>query len=141
MIRYLALAAVLGGQAPQRDIPAPIIEGLTSLSAGHCSEAFVAWSRGWTGPDDVGKQEQLRGSCDVLARFGKLQGYDVLRVVDVGPHVRRVYLVLRYEIQPVYMMLVAYQPTDAWKVITVNWNTIADKVLPATVTPAERPSP
>ncbi len=143
MNALLHVLIILLVQSPlqQSNLPPPIVAGLNDLRAGRCSEAFTAWSRDWTGPDDVGKQQQLRASCDVLARLGKLNGYDVLRVMDVGPHVRRVYLVLRYDLQPVYMMLVAYQPTEAWKTITVNWNTIADKVLPSAVAPAERPSP
>lgn len=114
--------------------------GLNELTAGHCV-AFTIWSRDWSGPDNAGKQEQLRASCDVLGRLGKLQGYDVLRIVDVGSHLRRVYLLLRYEVQPVYLMLVAYQPADTWRTITVNWNTVADKVLSAIVAPTERPQP
>ena len=141
LLQLAVAAALVQGPLQHPDLPPPISAGLRALSAGRCSEAFIAWSKDWNSPEDVGKQQQLRTSCDVLARFGKFHGYDVLSVVDVGPHVRRVYVVLRYEIQPVYMMLIAYRPAEAWKVNTVNWNTIPDKVLPASVAPLERPQP
>lgn len=139
MFMFLAIVALLQGPAQQSELPAPIESGLRDLTAGRCTDAFTAWSQNWTGPDNVGKQQSLVAGCDVLGRLGTLHGYDVLRVIDVGPHVRRVYLVLRYELQPVYLMLVAYRPAAEWKVNTVNWNTLPDKVLPAAVAPAERP--
>jgi hypothetical protein len=52
-----------------------------------------------------------------------------------------VYLVLRYDAQPVYILLVAYQPGDEWGVIRVNWSTNADRVLPPTMVPPERGEP
>ena len=49
---------------------------------------------------------------------------------------------LLYEIQPAYVMVVAYRPGETdWKVGTVNWHTDPDKVIPASVIPPQRPGP
>jgi hypothetical protein len=63
-----------------------------------------------------------------------------LRTVDITPHISRVYVVLLYEIQPVYVMVLVYRPGDTdWRVATVNWNTDPDKVVPASILPPQRP--
>jgi hypothetical protein len=69
-----------------------------------------------------------------------MQGYEVLSDSAVGTHLAFVYTVLLFDKQPVFLLLIAYRPKDDWKVMTVNWNTTAEKVLPTTLLPP-RPSP
>lgn len=52
----------------------------------------------------------------------------------------RLYAVLLYRIQPVYVMLVVYRAGDAnWRVNTVNWNSDPDKVFPTSIAPPQHP--
>lgn len=68
-----------------------------------------------------------------------MRGFDLLRVVNVSAHVQRAYLLLLYDKQPVYLMLVLYRPEGTWRVHTMNWNTDYDKVVPAALFGEERP--
>ena len=64
-----------------------------------------------------------------------------MRTVDITPHLQRVYAVLLYDTEPVYLMVVAHKPKSEWKVVTVNWNTEYDKVIPGGVFGEEHPHP
>jgi hypothetical protein len=138
----LLLAAVLGfaatGLHAQSSTPTAIARGFEMLRAGHCNDAFREWSTTWVQPEDAGKREALLGSCGTLAAFGKMHGHDIVRVVEVTPHLLRVYAVLRYTNQPIYLLVVAYRPDDEWRVLAVNWHTFSEKVFPPEILSAER---
>jgi len=140
--RASALVAVLL-QAPsdRASLPQPVVAGLDALEAGHCDDAFKLWSPPTTSPGTGSNPVQRLTDCASLRRLGVLHGHEVLRVVAVGARLRRVYLLLRYQAQPVYIVLVAYQPAEEWNVIRVSWSTNADRVLPPTVAPPERVQP
>lgn len=138
LILLMAVAPVLSLRA-QAPVPPVVQQGLDALKKGKCQDAFDLWTRTW--PD--AQKVQMAASCSALQQFGgEYHGYDVLRTVDVTAHLSRVYVVLLYEIQPVYVMLLLYRPGDGdWKVGTVNWNTDPDKVIPASIVPPQRPGP
>jgi len=136
LILSLALCPVVSLHA-QSPVPPIVQQGLEALARGKCQDAFDLWTASWAEAQKV----QMTVSCSALQQFGgEYHGYDVLRTVEVSPHLHRVYLILLYEIQPVYAMLVLYRPTDgAWKVGTLNWNTDPDKVIPSSILPLQRP--
>jgi hypothetical protein len=82
-------------------------------------------------------------SCATLREVGgHIHGYDVLRTLEITPHLSRVYVLLLYEIQPIYLMLVLDRPGEGdWNVSTVNWNTDPDKVVPASIMSSQHPEP
>jgi hypothetical protein len=137
----VALLVLQARQAPPSDLPAPVTAGLEALEAGRCDEAFKHWSSRSTASTAGTNAIQRLTDCASLRRLGALHGHELLRVVGVGTRIRRVYLMLRYDAQPVYLLLLAYQPADEWSIIKVNWNTNADRVLPPTMVPPERAEP
>ena len=117
LILLLAVAPALSLRA-QNPVPPIVQQGLDALKRGKCQDAFDLWTKTW--PDM--QKAQMTASCSALQQFGgELRGYDVLRTVDITPHLSRVYVVLLYEIQPVYVMVVVYRPGDTEaRVATVN---------------------
>ena len=119
--------------APARAQTGPqtvVVKGLQMWSSGHCRDAIDAWTSSWSGQDAF-QRTQLVNGCDLLEQMGTIEGYDILRTVDITPHLQRVYVLLRYEKQPVYLLVAAYESKDDWKIVTVNWNTDPDKVVPS----------
>jgi len=141
--RALIVAGLIAGRSlvAQDSLPAPVAAGLTALKAGRCNDAFKMWSEAWTAAEDVGKQQQLLAGCALLDRFGQMFGYEVIKTVNVGVSIQRLYFVLKYQAQPIYLMVVAYRPDQEWRVIGVNWHTFGDQILPADLVPNERPKP
>jgi len=81
----------------------------------------------------------MTATCSALEQYGgSILGYDIVRTLEIAPHLRRVYVVLPYQIQPVYLMLTVYRPGEVdWRVNTVNWNADPDKVFPTSVGPPQ----
>lgn len=136
MKHLLAATLVVLVQGPE--LPPPVQAGLTALAEGRCDAAFVYWSRPATSPGAPTGAVQRLTDCATLKRLGTLHGHEVLRVVSVGERIRRVYVILRYQAQPVYALLVAYRPDAEWQVIKTNWSVNADRVLPPDMVPPEQ---
>lgn len=130
------LPSTLIGQAT---LPPVVQQGLDSIGKGKCQEAINLWSETWPDP----QKTQMAGSCASLQAYaGKMRGYDFLRTVDISPHLQRIYVLLLCETQPAYLMLLAYRSdTGAWRILSLNWNTDPDKVLPAALFPPQHPGP
>ena len=59
-------------------------------------------------------------------------GADVLDVVEIGSHVRRIYAVIRLERGPLYGFFECYQtPDGSWIVPMLLFNSKAQDILPA----------
>jgi hypothetical protein len=130
------LACVISGPAAaQEPIPPIVTKGLQALQEQRCHDAFDVWTADWLFPRESERRRRLMGSCDFLAEVGAaLHGYDLFRVVPVTPHMFRVYIVLRYERRPMYLMVCAYAPVDgAWRVTGINWDRDPEKVFPLTI--------
>lgn len=139
VLLLLGLVLTEVANAQTATLPPVVTRGLELLDAGKCDSAFTLWTSTWTGPEEAGKSQQLVGSCGTMAHLGTLSGHDVIRTVAITEHLTRVFVLLRYSNQPVYLMLVAYKPGSDWKVMTVNWNTLFDRVVPASFFGEEHP--
>ena len=139
---WLVLTVVIGipGLVSAQGVPRPVVvDGLKIWSGGHCPDAIKAWTKKWSKESGA---DQLVGGCDDFQTFGAVHGYDVIRVVDVTPNLQRIYVLLRYEEQPVYLSLVAYAYDPAnWEVVAVNWNTDPDKIVPREILPPQHVVP
>jgi hypothetical protein len=115
----------------------PVLHGLELLKADSAEAAVGTWAAAWSTPGDAGKASQLLASlAQIAAAAGKCRGYDVLTVEPVGPHLRRVSVLLRYERQPIFAEFITYDrgiTTPDWMVASVKWNTDPVQALPSSV--------
>jgi hypothetical protein len=136
-IVLLLLPAVPARLFAQAELAPVVRQGLDALRDSRCQDAFNLWTKSW--PE--AQKSQMAASCPALEQYGgSIHGYDIVRTLEITPHLRRVYVVLLYQIQPIYMMLVVYRAGDAdWRVNTVNWNSNPDKVFPTSLIPPQNP--
>jgi hypothetical protein len=140
LLLLCCVLCVLPRRLSAQAVPLIATRGLDLLVKGQPDSAVALWTRTWTSTNDVGKAEQVLGSFRQLPQIaGSPLGYDLIRTVDVTPHLTRAYFLLRCERQPVYFLLVLYEAKDQWVVGTVNWNTDADHVLPPNLFGVEHP--
>lgn len=140
-VRFRSLAAiavgllipVFGAAAQATAIPAPIAHGLDSLVAGNGRAAVATWGRTWTDEDSVQVANLTKSMLQVESMFGRARGYDLVKLHDVGPSLRWVYVVIRFDKQPLYATFLAYRPNREWQVNSVTWNTDAAEVFPASL--------
>ena len=139
----LGITLLLAPLPARAQAPAPpplVLTGLKTMVEGRCRVALTTWTSTWPEEAAAGRDRLISG-CEELAKFGAVDGYDLVRVVDVTPSLLRIYVVLRYAIQPVYLVLVAYAPdTKTWKINAVQWNTNPDDIFPPGIVPLEHPA-
>jgi hypothetical protein len=141
---FIALILVLSGlpvpAAAQSQLPPIVTRGLVALQEQRCRDAFDGWTGDWQSPRDTERRQQLMASCDFLAEVGaSLRGYDVYRVLYVTPHLARIFIVLRYERHPMYLMVTTYAPENEWRVTDINWDRDPDKVFPPSILDPQNP--
>ena len=136
----LLMMVLLGSRlaAAQSELPEIAQRGLTALDAGRIDSALAIWVRG-SGFSDQARDQVLRSGPLFAEACGQVSAHDILRVVELSPHLKRLYILALCSTQPVYVMLVLYQGADHWVVTSINWNTDADRVLPASIFGAQRP--
>lgn len=130
----LALVAPLTAhaQAPANAaVPRIVSDGLDAVLMGRPEAGVALWARAWTAPDDSGKATTLTASLKQIGEMlGTPRGYDFVKTFDIGPHLRRVYCVIRYDRQPLYAVFTVYAAQRDWEVNTVTWNTDIGDVFP-----------
>ncbi len=135
----LVLPVVAAAQAP----PPPFVpRGLDQLVQGHPDSAVAILTWAWNSPDDLAKRTVLIDAFRQLPQFaGPVLGYEVIRIIEVSPHLRRAYFLLRCERQPAYLLITLYLAKEEWSITTINWHTDPDRVLPTTLFGVEHPKP
>ena len=94
---FLVLAQGATGQV---DLPGPVQRGLDALRQGHYDDVGKEWAGSWTTANATGSPQQVTSSFKTFgAVAGPLVGYDVVKVLDVTPHIKRVYIALLYKTQ------------------------------------------
>ena len=125
----LTASAQRAGGAAQPPTPQFILRGLEQMRADSAAAAIATWTSSWKAPADASKAASLLASLDQLHdMIGVPVGYEVVGSEAIGLHLRRVYVLIRYESQPLFAQFVAYSVSDHpaegdWRLATVTWNT------------------
>ena len=141
MFVLAATPSIASAQRTPASSPAPatpqfILRGLDELRSDSAAAAIATWTAAWKTPGDASKAAGLLASLQQIREMGGVPlGYDVVGTEAVGAHLRRVYVLLRYESQPLFAQFVAYSPDERpaegdWKLATVTWNTTVTEAWP-----------
>ena len=139
VVLHTIAAAVIVAMAPSRvvgqatAIPPVVTQGLDSLVAGNPTSAVGIWARSWTGADTALAAPLLESLGELNKVLGKPLGYDLVKIFDVGPNLRKIYVMIRYTRQPLYARFAAYRPGRDWQVIDTTFNTNPTEVIPSSL--------
>ncbi|HET8772055.1 MAG TPA: Fic family protein [Gemmatimonadaceae bacterium] len=103
-----------------------------SLIRNHTA-AVAVWGRSWTDADTTRSSTLIKSLDDLDRLLGGVQGYDLVKSFEVGPSVLNLYLIVRYEKQPLFAFFALYRPKSEWQVNAVTWNTDAAAVFPSSL--------
>jgi hypothetical protein len=133
----LVLATIAAAATPARaqdgggDVPPLVTRGIDVYRTAGSAAALAEWTKTWDAATDSVALERLRESlANVDESFGRFYGADVVRVAGVGPNVKRVYAVFRYDVRPLYVRFDTYRKTNEWEVINMTWNVDPARVMP-----------
>jgi hypothetical protein len=127
-----SVPATMSAQEPA--VPTVVAEGLDLLVAGRPADAVARWGRAWTGADTAQAATLLSSLEDLGELLGRVHGFDLVEAFEIGPNISRLYIVIRYDKQPLYAFFFVYRPRREWQVNAVRWNTDATAVFPASLT-------
>lgn len=114
------------------DIPPAVVRGLDAYKREGEKAAVRAWLAGSpAGKDTTNLPQVIEGLESVAKAYGKMSGYDVLRVMQIGSHVRRAYVVILFETGALYALFECYQAPSGWIVSSFLTNLRAAEILPA----------
>lgn len=121
--------AALAAQAPEA--PPLIGRGIAAYSASGSAAALAEWTTTWDAARDSAALSSLRESLAAVDEsFGRFFGADIVRVTPMGPNVRRVYAVFRYDVRPLYVRFDTYRKDKTWEVVNMTWNLDPARVMP-----------
>lgn len=126
----LTLGTPAALHAQQAELPAVAASGLEALTTDGADEAIALWLRGTSFDSPATRATLAQGFARLEEQAGRVVGYDVVDVVPVGTHVRRVYAVLHYERSPAYLYLELYRYPGGWGTLTVQFNGNPEAVFP-----------
>lgn len=131
---FLLVPAALpvAAQNPNPGVPPILISGLDAYRTGGMGQAFRAWLRNSPLPWDPKMAVALHSAEQ---EFGPFQGWDIVDVRSLTPTTRVVYLVLNYQLGPVFAKFVAYDTEQqvGWVVTNLKFSLDDEAVFPPPV--------
>lgn len=131
-VGLVCLAAAAGPLGAQTDEAPPLIgRGIAAYSASGSAAALAEWTTTWDAVRDSAALGSLRESLAAVDEsFGRFYGADIVRVAPIGPSVKRVYAVFRYDVRPLYVRFDTYRKENTWEVVNMTWNLEPARVMP-----------
>ena len=136
------LLVAVPATARSQSLPPVATTGLDLVVQGQSDSAIQLWGKSWPDPNTAAKRDQMAVTFRGLpSMIGAFVGYDVIKVVDITPHLKRAYVMLRGAREPVYLLLTLYMATDTWVVLTVALQADLDRLISPNSLGAQSPAP
>jgi hypothetical protein len=128
----LCATGIAGSALAQKDVPNIVTDGFAAYQKSGGKAALAAWLKGSPMENDTTTNINMTGLLgQIETAYGKMVGFDTLRVVVVSPALQRVYVLIKFEKGPMYASFDCYKAPAGWIIPILNFNTKASEVLPA----------
>jgi hypothetical protein len=112
-------------------LPDVVMQGMAQYAHAGAEAALQTWVAGGPLETEEYVQSQARGLHRIEAFFGKYQGYETIRVSEITPRIRAVYLVMNFEKGPAFCYMLCYQTQSGkWVVSDFDGSTSPRRILP-----------
>lgn len=128
----ILIACCLAGSAlAAADIPSIVTDGIAAYQKSGGKAALAAWLKGSPMENDTTTSIHMSGLLSQIeTAYGKMIGFDPIRVVAISPSVQRVYVLLKFEKGPLYASFDCYKAQGNWIIPNLDCNTKANLILP-----------
>ena len=131
ILALLSLCSITTVAFAETDVPSIVTDGLKAFQKSGGKAGLAAWLKGSPVENDTTTSIGMSGLLSqVETAYGKMIGFEPVRVVSLSPSVRRVYLIMRFEKGPLYASFDCYKPAEVWIIPQVDFNTKASLVFP-----------
>lgn len=133
-VLLLLMCGLSAVASPETEMPGIVTDGLKAYQKSGGKAALAIWLKGSPMDREEGGGERMgRLLTQIEGEYGKMIGFEPVRVVTVSPSVRRVYVVLRFEKAPAYIAFDCYKAGETWVIPTVDAHTKMGSVFPSTL--------
>ncbi|MEK0445292.1 MAG: hypothetical protein RLZZ399_613 [Verrucomicrobiota bacterium] len=120
--------------APKPEIPKIITEGLAVYQATGAKEALATWLKGSPVEKDTTTNNNITTLLSqVEGAYGKISGFEPIRLVAVAPSVQRLYFIIKYERGPLYGLFDCFKSRSGWVVNNIEFNIVAKAIVPQAI--------
>jgi hypothetical protein len=145
-ISWLALFIAAVAVAPARaqatarmsDPPRIVLDGLNTYRVQDSRAALSIWLKDSPANNTETIERMVATFVPVEVAYGHVVGHEIIRVVDVGQSVRRVYVVIRHDRGPLFAYFDCYRTSEGWIISSLLFNTQAAEVLPRSLLTGDR---
>ncbi len=136
-LRVISIAALVLSIAPlceaagEDDIPPVVLYGLKVYRAESPEAAFKTWIVGGPLEGDVSFLNQATSLFrQTESHYGKYREFDLIKVVDLTPTTKIIYLQMNFQKGPLFARFVCYRTELNWVIATMDFHTRAELILP-----------
>ena len=122
----LLLLALTGSAFAELEPPAIVTDGLNAYWRNGGKAALSVWVQGSSLESDL-PADAFSG---IEKAYGRMIGFETIRVVPVAPSMERVYVLVKYERGPAYFSFDCYKAETNWIIPIMSYNTKPAAVLP-----------
>jgi hypothetical protein len=115
-------------------VPPPLVgQGFAEFQKNGTLAAMSVWLAGSAKENDEDQDRAVAKMNSVQGAFGRMTGYEVVRVVFLSPSTQRVYTAVKYEKSVAWMSFDCYRPGKDWIISRFDYATNANLVLPPSI--------
>jgi hypothetical protein len=128
----LCLAGFLVASAfAHAEIPSIVTDGLAAYQKSGGQAALKVWLKGSPMESDTTTTMQMNGLFSQIDTvYGKMIGFDSVRVVRISNSTERIYLVMNFEKGPMFTYIDCYKVNSGWIIPILECNAKASTVFP-----------
>jgi hypothetical protein len=116
--------------ARQADVPPLAMAGLEAFRAAGADSAIAVWLSGARFDSPATRSTLGQAFARMEEQAGRQVGFDIVRSLAIGTHVRRIYVVLHFEGAPAYLYLEFYLAPTGWIAQAIEFNGNPRDVFP-----------
>ncbi len=117
----------------QAVLPEVVTRGLLAYkSTAGSKEAIAVWMKGSPSENEANPKIAAGDLAKIEATYGKMIGFEPIRMVSLTASLQRVYVLVKYERGPVFFTLDCYKPVadKEWVVYLIDFNANPEAVFP-----------
>ncbi|MEA3211105.1 MAG: hypothetical protein QOE70_4162 [Chthoniobacter sp.] len=131
LLSLLPLAAHL--EAQETTLPPVVPKGFEEFQKNGTLAAMGVWLAGSARDTDDDWDRATAKMESIQNTFGRMLGYEVIRIVVLSPSTQRVYAAVKFEKGVAWMSFDCYKPLKVWIVARFDFGTNANLILPPNI--------
>lgn len=131
-VLFFLIFSISALATPDPEMPGIVTDGLKAYQKGDGKAALAIWIKGSPMDKEGGGGKTLgRLLTQIEGEYGKMIGFEPVRVVTVSPSIRRVYVVLKFEKGPAFFAFDCFNAGETWIIPTLEAHTKMSTVFPS----------